>query len=168
MGDILMIILLIIAALLVLLIMMVVVTKMVENGRQASGKKWRPNDLWEDRKRNWLGLPWTFTRYSLDPERFYLDKGILTSTSDEVRLYRITDISLERTLWQKIIGTGTIHVSSSDKSLHNFSIVNVKRPDEVRELLSHHVEKQREAKRVYARENMVTDMDVEEDFDGAN
>ncbi len=128
--------------------------------------KIREKDIWEDRKRNWLGLPWTFTRYGMDTERFYLDRGVFTTVSDEVRLYRITDISLRRTFWQKIIKTGTFFVSSSDRSLHNFEIKNVKEPDRVRELLSENVEKQREAKRVYTRENMGDAPDFQEDFDG--
>ncbi len=128
--------------------------------------KIREKDIWEDRKRNWLGLPWTFTRYGMDMERFYLDRGVFTTVSDEVRLYRITDISLRKTFWQKIIKTGTIHVSSSDRSLHNFEIKNIKEPDRVREMLSENVEKQREAKRVYTRENMGDSPDFQEDFDG--
>ena len=58
--------------------------------------------VWEDRKRNFLGLPWTFTKYTLTPERLFINTGFLNSREDEVRLYRITDMTLTRSLWQKI------------------------------------------------------------------
>lgn len=114
--------------------------------------------LWKDRKRTFCGLPWSFTKYAMDEERLFIDKGFFKTTSDEVRLYRIMDVSLTRTLGQKIWGVGDIEVHSSDKTLHDFTIKSVKKPREVKELLSQNVEKQRELKRVVNRE-MMTDPD---------
>ncbi len=129
------------------------------------GQMRRKDDIWEDRKRNWLGLPWTFTRYGLSGERFFVDKGFLNMKSYEVRLYRVTDVSLERSLWQRIIGTGTVLVHSSDRTLGNFKIRNIKNSAEFKELFSDKVEKQRVSKRVYTRENMVESSDGDEGFD---
>ena len=53
----------------------------------------RNNLLWHDRKRNFLGLPWSFTVYGLDKNRLFIERGFLSTTDDEVRLYRITDMS---------------------------------------------------------------------------
>ena len=112
------------------------------------------NILWRDRKRNFLGLPWTFTVYQFDNERLFIDKGLFTTTEDDVRLYRITDISLRRSLWQKIIGTGTIHCDSADKTMREFDIKNVRDSFAAKEMLSKLVEKARRENRVYAREDM--------------
>jgi uncharacterized membrane protein YdbT with pleckstrin-like domain len=98
--------------------------------------------IWHDRKRNFLGLPWTFTIYELTEDRLYINTGILNSREDEVRLYRITDLTLTRSLWQKITGTGTIHCDSADKTMQNFDILNVKNSIEVKEMLSDSVEQQ--------------------------
>ena len=117
--------------------------------------------LWSDRKRTIFGLPISFTKYSLDEERLYVDKGFFTTTSDEVRLYRIMDVSLTRTLRQKIWGLGDITIHSSDKTLHDFTIQAVKKPLMVKELISENVEAQRDLKRVVNRE-MMADMN---DFD---
>lgn len=110
--------------------------------------------IWHDRKRNFLGLPWTFTVYELDRDRLFIDTGILNSREDEVRLYRITDVSLTRSLWQRIIGTGTIHCDSSDHTLKNFDILNIKNAMEIKEKLSGMVEQARRENRVYTREDM--------------
>ena len=121
--------------------------------------------IWKDRKRTFLGLPWSFTVYSLDEERLFVDKGFLTTTSDEVRLYRIMDVSLTRSLGQKIFGVGDIQVHSSDKTLHDFTIKSVKKPKEVKELLSDKVEIQRDKKRVVNREMMFDNDEFDDDND---
>ncbi|WP_130838119.1 PH domain-containing protein [Lachnoclostridium sp. Marseille-P6806] len=129
--------------------------------------------IWHDRKRNFLGLPWTFTVYELDRDRLFIDTGFLNSREDEVRLYRITDVSLTRSLWQRIIGTGTIHCDSSDHTLKNFDILNIKNSMEIKEKLSGMVEQARRENRVYTREDMrdysredAGEDDVPGDFDG--
>ena len=165
MEVVLMVLLGIIIGVVVAFILAVIITAVYCESRK--DKKRRPNDIWEDRMRNRLGLPWTFTRYGLDKERLFIDKGFFNMVSYEARLYRITDVSLTRTLWQRIIGTGTILVFSSDRSLGNFKIRNIKNSMIVKELLSQTVETERQSKRVYTRENMVdvSDGETQDDFD---
>jgi len=116
--------------------------------------------VWKDRKRNALGLPWTFTTYSLSEDRLFVKSGLLKGVENEGRLYRVLDLSLSRTLFQKIFGIGTIQVSSADKTLGDFELKNIKRPEEIKEKLSALVEENREKKRVTSREYM--DGDEEE------
>ncbi len=119
--------------------------------------------LWEGKKRLMLfGLPWTFTSYKITESRLFVRKGFLTTRYDEVRLYRIRDVGLSRTLAQKLIGTGTIAVSSTDSSMKNFDLVNIKNSERVAEILSSATEKAREKTRVSARELMV-DTDIEDE-----
>lgn len=119
--------------------------------------------IWRERKRNWFGAPWTFTVYGLSEDRFFLKTGIFNIKEDEVRLYRIKDISLRKGFLQRIFRLGTIDVSSSDSSLKNFSIVNIKNPDKVKEQLSEYVEEERQKKRVSSREIMAES--IEDDTD---
>lgn len=114
----------------------------------------RENVCWNDRKRNFLGLPWTFTKYAYDNDRLFIETGFFSSREDEVRLYRVVDLTLTRSLWQKVIGTGTIHCDSVDKTMKNFDIKNIKNPYKVKEELSELVEKARKNNRVFARESM--------------
>ena len=86
--------------------------------------------LWSDRKRTFLGLPWSFTKYSLTEERLFIETGLFNKQEDEVRLYRITDVSLTRNFGQRMFGVGK----------------------DVKEMLSELVEKQRDSKRVTSRE----------------
>lgn len=110
--------------------------------------------LWSDRKRTIFGLPLSFTKYSLTEERLFIEQGFLSKREDEVRLYRIMDVSLTRSFGQRIFGVGTIHCSSADKSMGDFDILSVKNPKEVKEQLSQLIETQRDVKRVINREYM--------------
>ncbi len=116
------------------------------------------NILWHDRKR-YFGLPISFTKYSMSEDRLFVETGLLNLTQNEVRLYRILDLQLKRSIGQRIFGVGSIIVSSSDKSLGTFEIKNIKNSANVKEMLSVQVEQQREEKRVYSRENMLDDVD---------
>ncbi|CDE69403.1 PH domain-containing protein [Clostridium sp. OM07-10AC] len=123
------------------------------------------NFIWKERKRNALGLPWTFTKYALTDDRLFITSGLLKTVEDEVRLYRIMDLSLSQTLSQKIFGIGTILVSSADKSMRDFEIKNIKKPRDVKEQLSKLVEENRDKKRVTNREFMGEDADFGDDDD---
>ena len=110
------------------------------------------NLVWRARKRKFLGLPWTFTVYGVSEDRLFVKTGILSTHEDEVRLYRVTDISLRRGLWQRIMGMGTIEIFSSDKSMGDFQLENIKNCEEVKETISGLIEKERENNRVSSRE----------------
>ena len=90
---------------------------------------------WKDRKRIIFGLPWTFTKYSLTEDRLFISTGLLSTKEDEVRLYRIMDLSLERKLWQRLFGLGTIKCCSADKTLGDFEIKNIKDSKNVKEMM---------------------------------
>lgn len=119
--------------------------------------------LWRERKRLWCGLPWTFTVYSFDEERIFIDSGLFTQVNNEVRLYRIMDLSSTRSLIQRIFGLGTLHFRSADKTLGDFDFVNIRNVKEVKEQLSNLIEAQRDNKRIGMREFM--DEAVEESDD---
>ncbi len=118
--------------------------------------------IWKDRKRILFGLPWSFTIYKLTEEKLYVETGFLSKKEEEIRLYRIMDLTLNRPLSQRIFGLGTIHCCSADKSTPEFDIRRIKNSREIKNLLSDLVEKQREAKRVVGREFM-SDGDFDHD-----
>ena len=116
--------------------------------------------IWNDRKRLLLfGLPWSFTKYKLTDEKLLVESGVFTINHDEVRLYRIMDLSLNQTLLQRLFNLGTITVTSNDKSLGDFEIKNIKNPLMIKEMLSEKVEAERVKKRVSSREYMAADDD---------
>ena len=85
-------------------------------------------------------MPISFTSYSISDDRLFRESGFLNRTYEEVLLYRIRDISLTRTLGQRLLGVGTIIIHSSDKSSSTLEIRNVKAPRQVKELIHQLVE----------------------------
>ena len=109
---------------------------------------------WRDRKRIFFGLPWSFTRYSLTEEKLIIDTGLISRNEEEIRLYRIMDITLRRSLWERMFGLGTIHCCSGDKSTPEFDILHIKDAKNVKEMLSDMVESARKERMVGMREFM--------------
>ncbi len=122
------------------------------------------NYIWSSRKRNIFGLPWTFTKYAFTDDRIFVTSGFFKTVQNEVRLYRVMDLSLSRTLMQKIFGLGTIKISSADKSLGDFELINIKKSDMVKEQLSQLVEENRDKKRVANREYMGDDNEISDEI----
>ena len=103
--------------------------------------------LWKDRKR-FLGLPWSFTRYMLSEDRLFLSRGFLNIKDDEILLYRVRDISSSRSLFQRLLGVGTVTVLSSDKTCPTLVLKNIKDPVAVKELLHEKVEEMKLRRKV--------------------
>ena len=123
------------------------------------------NALWSDRKRLvFFALPWTFTKYALTEEKLLTQSGILNTKEEEVRLYRIMDVTLRRSFGERIFGLGTVHCCSADKSTPEFDLKHIKDAGKVKDLLSDLVEKQRMEKRVSGRE-FLSDAEEETHFE---
>ena len=124
--------------------------------------------LWRERKRIWCGLPWTFTVYSFDEERIFVDTGFFNKRQDEIRMYRVLDITVTRKFGQRIFGLGSIQLKTSDKTMGDFEIKNIKKVMDVKMQLSDLIEANREKKRITGREFMTSggEMDFELPDDG--
>ena len=122
--------------------------------------------IWKDKKR-YFGMPISFTRYALSEDRLFLSEGFLNIKDDEVLLYRVRDIDTSRNLWQRLFGVGTVVVMSSDKSMPNLVLKNIKDPVAVKEMIHEQVEEMKIRRRVRVGEIMTSDMDGdgEPDFD---
>ena len=120
--------------------------------------------LWQDRKR-WLGMPLTFTRYSLSEDRLFQSVGFLNIKDEELLLYRVRDIDTTRTLFQRMFGVGTVLVMSSDKSTPTLELKNIKNPMEVKELLHKQVEEMKIRRRMRFGEIMTSGGDSDDEMD---
>ena len=118
---------------------------------------------WKDRKRI-LGMPLTFTRYRMSEDRLFLSTGFFTTKDDEVLLYRVRDISLTITLWQRIFGVGTVTIISSDKTLPTLVLKNIKQPRMIKEKIHQQVEEMKMRRRMRIGEIM-TDQNLNDDDD---
>lgn len=116
--------------------------------------------IWSARKRTIFGLPLSFTVYKLTTTRLIIKKGFFNIQEEEIRLYRIMDMTLRRSFEERIFGLGTIHCCSADKTAPEFDIARIKNSREVRTLLSDRVEEERASRYVGVREYMGDEEDI--------
>lgn len=114
------------------------------------------NKIWQDRKRI-LGMPITFTKYSMSEDRIFLETGLLNTHEEEILLYRIRDISLKISLGQRIFRVGSILLQSADQTMPHLEIKNVKMPTEVKEKIHQQVESMKIQRRMRVGELMEDD-----------
>ena len=100
--------------------------------------------LWRDRKRTFLGLPWSFTVYFLTETKLICRTGIFNLEEEEIDLYKITDKKLMLPFGQRMFGCGTIHICSRDVDAPEFDIKAIKQPREVLKLLDKHINMERD------------------------
>ena len=124
------------------------------------------NYIWQDRKRTFLGLPLSFTRYMLTEDRLFVEKGFLNSVLDEENLYRVRDIRVTRNLWQKLFALGTVTVYSTDASNGETVLESIKNPIEVKEEIVRLVEEARKKHGIRASEMLMGNPVHECDHDG--
>lgn len=118
--------------------------------------------LWKDRKRH-FGLPLSFTKYSMTDDRLFLETGLLNLHCEEILLYRVRDICLHLSLYQRLFGMGSVVLQTSDKSAPTVELKNIANPREVKEQIHRQVEAMKIARRMRFGEILDDDMD-DEDF----
>ena len=118
---------------------------------------------WSDRSRI-LGMPITFTKYSMSDDRIFGEKGLLSVKFEEILLYRVRDISMKITLGQRIFGVGSILLQSSDKTSPVLELKNIKNPREVKEMIHRQVEEIKVQRRMRFGE-ILEDPSDEDSFD---
>ena len=114
--------------------------------------------LWTDKKRPFFGLPLSFTRYTLTKDKLIITVQFLSLHEEEIRLYRIMDVTLKQSLLQRLFGVGTIHCCSVDVSSPEFDISSVRMPRKVRDILSEAVDTQRKERNVTSSEFIKMDL----------
>lgn len=121
------------------------------------------NKTWSDRS-HLLWWPITFTKYRVENQRLYTQTGLLSTHEEECLLYRIMDVSYERTFGNRIFGTGTIRLTTKDASNPVIELKNIADSRRVKDLLSRWIEEERIAKRVVGRDMYGASSHMEEDF----
>ena len=124
--------------------------------------------IWQDRKRTFLGLPLSFTKYMLNEERIFVEKGFFNAVLDEENLYRVRDVRVSRSLGQRIFGLGTVTVFATNGET---VLESIKNPIGVKEEIVRLVEEARKKHNIRASEMLMgqddQDCNCDHDLDGA-
>lgn len=105
------------------------------------------NNLYEDimddkttiytEKKRWvfLGFPWTFTKYTITPTTLTIDRGLLNTIEDDCYLYKIQDVKLNISFWERLAGLGSIVCYTGDTTHPQLCIEHIKNAKEIKSYL---------------------------------
>ena len=96
-------------------------------------------------KKRWvfLGLPLTFTTYTIKEEVLTINEGFLNQRENDCYMYKIQDVRLTQTLMEKIFGLGTVECFSGDITNPDLTLVHIKQAKEVKNFILEASEKAR-------------------------
>jgi uncharacterized membrane protein YdbT with pleckstrin-like domain len=116
----------------------------------------------KERKRwGFFGIPFTFTTYTLFEKKLTVKSGFFSTKEDDILLFRIRDTGLTRSLGQKLFRMGSVTVCSSDSSLPELTIKNIKNYRTFKEMLDQKIDEERIRMRFRANEVMGANLDDE-------
>jgi len=77
----------------------------------------------------WLIVCWVRTlgcHYRISTRRIVVESGVLSKRLEQIDLYRIVDYTVERSLGQRLLGTGNLLLKTLDKTSPQLNIRNIK------------------------------------------
>lgn len=123
-----------------------------------------------ERKR-WLllGLPWTFTKYTIEEDVLTINQGFFNIKENDCYMYKITDVELLASLFERVCGLGTIKCITGDKTHPVLYIEHVKNAKAIKNFILEESEKARIKRRTVNMQDIggvdLTDMADIDDMD---
>lgn len=91
---------------------------------------------YKERKRIMLlGLPWTFTKYTVNEEGIVIDTGFFNSEENDCYMYKVQDVTLKQSLFEKILKLGTVMCHTSDVTHGKLELVHIKHSKEIKNFI---------------------------------
>ena len=89
----------------------------------------------EKKRTAFLGLPIFFTTYTITDELLTIKEGLLKITENDCYLYKIQDVTLTRTLMERMFGLGTITCHTGDTTNPVIELKHIKNGSEIKDYI---------------------------------
>lgn len=91
---------------------------------------------YKERKRLlFFGLPWTFTKYTVKEDRLTINQGLLKVSENDCYMYKIQDVEHTATLWERILGLGTVICHTGDTTDPILKLIHIKKSKEIKNFI---------------------------------
>lgn len=97
-----------------------------------------------------FGLPWTFTKYEIKEDMITINKGLLNTTENDCYMYKVQDVQLKVSLWEKIFALGTVVCYTGDTTNPTLLLEHIKNAREIKNYILEASEEARLKRRVLA------------------
>ena len=79
-------------------------------------------------KKRWLflGLPFTFTKYLIKEDMITVDTGVFTKVENDCYMYKVQDVELVATFFERIAGLGTVICYTGDTTHPKLMLEHIK------------------------------------------
>lgn len=117
-------------------------------------------------KKRWLflGLPFTFTKYTVKENMITIDSGFLSRTENDCYMYKVQDVELTSSLMERIFGLGTVVCYTGDTTHPRLELLHIKNARAVKDFILEASEEARMKRRTVSTLDIGTGMaeDMEE------
>lgn len=101
----------------------------------------------EKKRTAWFGMPLYFTTYTVTEEMLNIKKGFFKITENDCYLYKIQDVSMTRTLIERMFKLSTIICHTGDTTDPVIELTHIKNGTAIKEFLLQASDEQRMKRR---------------------
>lgn len=112
-----------------------------------------------------LGLPFTFTVYTVKEDLITVQNGFLNKKENDCYIYKVQDVELLRSLGERIFGLGTVKCYTGDTTDPELYLTHIRNAKEIKDFILEVSEKARQKRRTLNMLDIGADgsgMDLEE------
>ena len=111
-----------------------------------------------------FGLPWTFTKYTVREEMITVNTGLLSTKENHCYMYKVQDVELSATLWERIFKMGTVICYTGDTTNPKLYIEHVRNAKSIKDFILEASEEARRKRRTMNTLRIDADMDPEDNL----